>query len=41
MGQLAGAFYGPSAWRGSLAWGAEIEALVDALHDAAPRRAAG
>ncbi|MEX1993994.1 MAG: ADP-ribosylglycohydrolase family protein [Steroidobacteraceae bacterium] len=44
VGQLAGAHYGasalPSAWRGSLARSGEIEALADALHDAAPRRAA-
>lgn len=40
VGQLAGAHYGayglPSAWRGSLARSAEIEAMADALHDAAP-----
>lgn len=45
VGQLAGAHYGasglPSAWRGSLARSAEIEALADALHDAAPGRAGG
>lgn len=45
VGQLAGAHYGasalPSAWRGNLARGAEIEALADALHDAAPGRAGG
>lgn len=45
VGQLAGAHYGasalPSAWRGSLARGAEIEALADALHDAAPGLAGG
>ena len=45
VGQLAGAHYGasalPSAWRGSLARGAEIEALADALCDAAPGPAGG
>ena len=44
-GQVAGAHYGasalPSAWRGSLARGAGIEALADALCDAAPGRAGG
>lgn len=45
VGQLAGAHYGatalPSAWRGSLARGAEIEAMADALCDAAPGPADG
>ncbi|HEY5559970.1 MAG TPA: ADP-ribosylglycohydrolase family protein [Steroidobacteraceae bacterium] len=45
VGQLAGAHYGasglPSAWRGSLARGAEIEALADALHDAVAGQAGG
>lgn len=45
VGQLAGAHYGasglPSAWRGSIARGAEIEAMADALHDAAPGLARG
>ncbi len=45
VGQLAGAHYGasalPSAWRGSLARSAEIEALADALHDAVLRQAGG
>jgi ADP-ribosylglycohydrolase len=45
VGQLAGAHYGasglPSAWRGSIARSMEIEALADALHDAAPGRAGG
>jgi ADP-ribosylglycohydrolase len=45
VGQLAGAHYGasglPSAWRGSLARSAEIEAMADALHDAATGRAGG
>lgn len=44
VGQLAGAHYGayglPSAWRGSIARSTEIEALADALHDAAPGLAA-
>ena len=45
VGQLAGAHYGasglPSAWRGSLARSAEIEAIADALHDDAPGQAGG
>jgi ADP-ribosyl-[dinitrogen reductase] hydrolase len=45
VGQLAGAHYGasglPPAWRGSLARSAEIEAMADALHDAAPGNAGG
>ena len=45
VGQLAGAHFGayglPSAWRGSLARGAEIEAMADALCDAAPAPAGG
>jgi len=40
VGQLAGAHYGASAlpfeWRGRIARSAEIEAMADALHEAAP-----